>query len=84
MCDAYNTPPSAREAVISRFLTQCREAHTLANGATFARLVRISDLRKAYRVPLTEADRSLSRDDAMAVLAAAYHAEFNPVPHHPI
>jgi hypothetical protein len=73
-----------RPDVIARFLADCREAHTLAPAGGFARIVRISDLRKAYRVPLTEANPNLTRDDAMAVLAAAYRAEFNPVPHHPV
>jgi hypothetical protein len=67
-----------RDDVITRFLSDCRAAHELAPAGSIDRVVRISDLRKTYRVPLTEVDLTLSRDDAMTVLAAAYRAVFHP------
>lgn len=78
MTTTRQDPQTARQAVISQFLGQCRLVHENV-PAGLSRTVRISDLRKTYRVPLVEADLTLTRDEAMAALAQAYRTEFNAI-----
>ena len=66
---------TAREAVIDRFLTDCRQIRAQALGG-FATRVRISQTVRSYRVPLSEADLTLTRDDAVLVLRDAYGEHF--------